>query len=89
MGVAADGVLEVALAQAEGQVDAALMATASVTRELRKAGGHPGWVVLFDEVELIGRYSLLRSGAGPLPSWHVGSTGTPLRRQTRWSPWQP
>jgi len=29
---------------------------------LLRAGGHTGWVVLFDEVELIGRYSLLQRG---------------------------
>jgi P-loop Domain of unknown function (DUF2791) len=29
---------------------------------LFRAGGHAGWVVLFDEVELIGRYSLLQRG---------------------------
>jgi len=29
---------------------------------LLRAGGHPGWVVLFDEVELIGRYSVLQRG---------------------------
>jgi len=29
---------------------------------LLRAGGHAGWVVLFDEVELIGRYSLLQRG---------------------------
>lgn len=29
---------------------------------LLRAGGYTGWVVLFDEVELIGRYSLLQRG---------------------------
>lgn len=29
---------------------------------LLRAAGHAGWVVLFDEVELIGRYSLLQRG---------------------------
>ncbi|MBA3309212.1 MAG: DUF2791 family P-loop domain-containing protein [Nocardioidaceae bacterium] len=29
---------------------------------LLRAAGHSGWVVLFDEVELIGRYSLLQRG---------------------------
>jgi len=29
---------------------------------LLRAGGHVGWVLLFDEVELIGRYSLLQRG---------------------------
>jgi hypothetical protein len=29
---------------------------------LLRAAGHPGWVILFDEVELIGRYSLLQRG---------------------------
>jgi len=37
MVMAADGALEAALARTEEQVDAALMATASVTRELKKA----------------------------------------------------
>jgi hypothetical protein len=32
-----------------------------IARMLR-AAGHAGWVVLFDEVELIGRYSLLQRG---------------------------
>ena len=30
--------------------------------QLLRAAGHAGWVVLFDEVELIGRYSLLQRG---------------------------
>jgi hypothetical protein len=29
---------------------------------LLRAAGHSGWVILFDEVELIGRYSLLQRG---------------------------
>ena len=29
---------------------------------LMRAAGHEGWIVLFDEVELIGRYSLLQRG---------------------------
>ena len=29
---------------------------------LLRAGGHAGWLLLFDEVELIGRYSLLQRG---------------------------
>ena len=29
---------------------------------LFRAAGHAGWIVLFDEVELIGRYSLLQRG---------------------------
>ena len=29
---------------------------------LMRAAGHAGWVILFDEVELIGRYSLLQRG---------------------------
>lgn len=32
------------------------------TARLLKAAGHAGWVVLFDEVELIGRYSVLQRG---------------------------
>jgi hypothetical protein len=44
-----------------------------VSRMLR-AAGHAGWVVLFDEVELIGRYSLLQRGRSyaELARW-VGS----------------
>ena len=38
---------------------------------LLRAGGGAGWVILFDEVELIGRYSLLQRGR-PTPSSPVG-----------------
>ncbi|MDQ1538582.1 MAG: hypothetical protein QOE58_2975 [Actinomycetota bacterium] len=44
---------------------------------LLRAGGHTGWVVLFDEVELIGRYSLLQRGRSyaELARWLDGDTG--------------
>lgn len=50
---------------------------------LLRAGGHTGWVVLFDEVELIGRYSLLQRGKSyaELASWLDGDPrdeGEPL-----------
>jgi len=50
---------------------------------LLRAGGHAGWVVLFDEVELIGRYSLLQRGRSyaELARWLDGDpteTGDPL-----------
>ena len=43
---------------------------------LLRAGGHAGWVVLFDEVELIGRYSLLQRGRSyaELARWLDGDT---------------
>ena len=42
---------------------------------LLRAAGHQGWVILFDEVELIGRYSLLQRGRSyaELARWLVGS----------------
>ena len=44
---------------------------------LLRAGGHAGWVVLFDEVELIGRYSLLQRGRAyaELARWLDGDPG--------------
>jgi len=44
---------------------------------LLRAGGHTGWVVLFDEVELIGRYSLLQRGRSyaELARWLDGDPG--------------
>ncbi|MBA3529289.1 MAG: DUF2791 family P-loop domain-containing protein [Propionibacteriaceae bacterium] len=44
---------------------------------LLRAGGHAGWVVLFDEVELIGRYSLLQRGRSyaELARWLDGDAG--------------
>ncbi|MBA2558845.1 MAG: DUF2791 family P-loop domain-containing protein [Propionibacteriales bacterium] len=44
---------------------------------LLRAGGHAGWVVLFDEVELIGRYSLLQRGRSyaELARWLDGEPG--------------
>jgi P-loop Domain of unknown function (DUF2791) len=44
---------------------------------LLRAGGHAGWVMLFDEVELIGRYSLLQRGRSyaELARWLDGNPG--------------
>ena len=44
---------------------------------LLRAGGYTGWVVLFDEVELIGRYSLLQRGRSyaELARWLDGDPG--------------
>ena len=44
---------------------------------LLRAGGSTGWVVLFDEVELIGRYSLLQRGRSyaELARWLDGDPG--------------
>lgn len=44
---------------------------------LVRAGGSAGWVVLFDEVELIGRYSLLQRGRSyaELARWLDGGPG--------------
>jgi P-loop Domain of unknown function (DUF2791) len=44
---------------------------------LLRAAGHTGWVVLFDEVELIGRYSLLQRGRSyaELARWLDGDRG--------------
>jgi len=39
---------------------------------LLRAAGHSGWVILFDEVELIGRYSCCNAAA-LTPSWPGGS----------------
>jgi hypothetical protein len=46
---------------------------------LLRAAGHKGWVVLFDEVELIGRYSLLQRGRSyaELARWLSGQEGDP------------
>jgi hypothetical protein len=45
---------------------------------LLRAAGHTGWVVLFDEVELIGRYSLLQRGRSyaELARWLDEDSGT-------------
>ncbi|MGH3303278.1 MAG: BREX system ATP-binding domain-containing protein [Streptosporangiaceae bacterium] len=50
---------------------------------LLRAAGHDGWVILFDEVELIGRYSLLQRGRSyaELDRWlggHEGDRSLPL-----------
>jgi len=50
---------------------------------LMRAAGHEGWVILFDEVELIGRYSLLQRGRSyaELARWlsgHNHGPGLPL-----------
>jgi hypothetical protein len=44
---------------------------------LLRAGGRAGWVVLFDEVELIGRYSVLQRGRSyaELARWLDGEAG--------------
>ncbi len=46
---------------------------------LLRAGGHAGWVVLFDEVELIGRYTTLQRGRSyaELARWLDGDAGEP------------
>jgi len=46
---------------------------------LFQAGGYAGWVVLFDEVELIGRYSLLQRGRSyaELARWLGGDQPAP------------
>jgi P-loop Domain of unknown function (DUF2791) len=46
---------------------------------LLRAAGYEGWVVLFDEVELIGRYSLLQRGRSyaELGRWLSGSLSGP------------
>ena len=46
---------------------------------LLRAAGHPGWVILFDEVELIGRYSLLQRGRSyaELSRWVGGDPDDP------------
>lgn len=45
--------------------------------ELIKAAGYPGWVVLLDELELVGTYSLLRRGQSyaELSRWLGQTTG--------------
>jgi bacteriophage exclusion system BrxC/D-like protein len=50
-----------------------------VSRMLR-AAGHAGWVILFDEVELIGRYSLLQRGRSyaELARWLRGQDPGPV-----------
>jgi len=49
------------------------------TARLLRAAGHAGWVVLFDEVELIGRYSPLQRGRsyGELARWVSGDDDDP------------
>jgi hypothetical protein len=46
---------------------------------LLRAAGHKGWVILFDEVELIGRYSLLQRGRSyaELARWLSAQDGDP------------
>jgi bacteriophage exclusion system BrxC/D-like protein len=46
---------------------------------LLRAAGHEGWVIYFDEVELIGRYSLLQRGRAyaELARWLGGRDGGP------------
>jgi hypothetical protein len=50
---------------------------------LLRAAGHAGWLILFDEVELIGRYSVLQRGRsyGEIARWLDGTrddAGAPL-----------
>lgn len=47
---------------------------------LLRAAGYAGWVVLLDEVELIGRYSILQRGRSyaELARWLDGEPGEPL-----------
>ncbi len=49
------------------------------TARLLRAAGHAGWVILFDEVELIGRYSLLQRGRSyaELARWVGGDPDDP------------
>jgi len=49
---------------------------------LLRAGGGAGWVILLDEVELIGRYSLLQRGRAyaELTRWLDGGPGTRTTR---------
>lgn len=49
------------------------------TSRLLQAAGHAGWVLLFDEVELIGRYSLLQRGRSyaELARWVGGDPDDP------------
>ena len=56
--------------------------------ELIKGAGYKGWVLLLDEIELIGSYTLLQR-AGPMQSWPAGwgrSSTNPIRD---WSPSAP
>ncbi len=52
---------------------------------LLRAAGYAGWVVLLDEVELIGRYSLLQRGRSyaELARWLDGDPGEAGERDTR------
>lgn len=54
----------------------------SFVARLLRAAGHPGWVILFDEVELVGRYSLLQRGRSyaEVARWVGGAedAGAPL-----------
>jgi hypothetical protein len=47
--------------------------------KLLATAGYAGWVILFDEVELIGRYSLLQRGKAyaELARWVAGDHGAP------------
>ncbi|MEP7022406.1 MAG: BREX system ATP-binding domain-containing protein [Actinomycetota bacterium] len=49
------------------------------TARLLRAAGHAGWVIFFDEVELIGRYSLLQRGRSyaELARWLGSQDGDP------------
>src|SRR5215472_3498994 len=49
------------------------------TAALLRAAGHAGWVIMFDEVELIGRYSLLQRARSyaELARWLRGNAGGP------------
>jgi len=49
----------------------------SFAARLLRAAGHKGWVIFFDEVELIGRYSLLQRGRSyaELARWLAGREG--------------
>jgi len=80
--VSAQDGLESALASSGEQLDATLKAAAAVTRELKKAKAATGSgqlreLRLFDEVELIGRYSLLQPGRSyaELARWLDGDAG--------------
>ena len=50
--------------------------------QLIVAAGYSGWVLLFDEVELIGRYSLLQRAKsyGEIARWVEGFDDEPLPR---------
>jgi hypothetical protein len=51
----------------------------SFAARLLRAAGHKGWVIFFDEVELIGRYSLLQRGRSyaELARWLASREGGP------------